>query len=245
MIKAIIIDDESYIRTTIEAYISNKFTKDIRIVGTANSVEASLKIINQLQPDLLFLDIKLQDGTGFDILEGLLDKNINVIFITGYDNHAIKAIKVGALDYVLKPIDEQELEAAVLKAIENISKSNETSKLLEISAAYFKGQKKKRIVLKTLDQIYFVFEDDILYCHSQGNYTTFHLKDGQKILISKSLKKSMELLSDAIFIRCHQSHVVNSSHVASYNKQGYLLLNSGETVPVSGRLKNLVINQIF
>jgi len=194
---------------------------------------------------LLFLDIKLQDGTGFDILERISVKNINVIFITGYDNLAIKAIKVGALDYVLKPIDEMELEAAILKAIENISKSNETEKLLEISAEYFKGHKKKRIVLKTIDQIYFVFEDDILYCRSEGNYTTFHLKDGQNILISKSLKKSMELLSNDSFIRCHQSHVVNASYVTSYNKQGYLLLNSGETVPVSGKLKKFVISKIF
>ena len=141
MIRAIIIDDESYIRATIETYILNNFSKDIRIVGQAHSVETSLETIGKLQPDLLFLDIELQDGTGFDILERITETNVNVIFITGYNNHAIKAIKVGALDYVLKPINEQELKVAVLKAIENFSKSKETSKLLEISTAYFRGFK--------------------------------------------------------------------------------------------------------
>ncbi len=245
MIKAIIIDDESYIRTIIEAYVLKKFAKDIMVIGKADSVESSIELINNIQPDLLFLDIKLNDGTGFDILERITEKNINVIFITGYDHHAIKAIKVGALDYILKPIDEKELEIAILKAIEKFSNYNEISKHLEVSTEYFRGSKKKRIVLKTLDQIHFVFEDDILYCHSEGNYTTFHLKEGQNIIISKSLKKSIELLSDDLFIRCHQSHLVNASHVASYNHQGYLLLKSGEIVPVSGRLKRLVINQIF
>ena len=245
MIKVVLVDDEAYIRNSIKTSLIDDFREDIESINEAESVASAVKLIQELKPDLLFLDIHLQDGTGFDILSKIDTKNLNIIFITGYDNHAIKAVKVGALDYLLKPIDQTELKKAMVKAIQNYKQEKDFKKLVEISAEYFNGVQKKRIVLKTLESVHFVYEDDILYCQSDGNYTTIHLKELKQILVSKPIKKVLELLSENVFIRCHQSYVVNKKHVIRYDKQGLLVMNSNDMVPVSRRLKDLVIEQIF
>ena len=245
MIRAILIDDEAYVRREVKNKLLNSFSNDVDIVGEADSIVSSVDIIQKEKPDLLFLDVHLQDGTGFDILDKISNKTFDIIFITGFDNHAIKAIKVGALDYILKPIDDEEFNKAVRKAIENSKQNIDFEKLVEISSEYFKGVKKKRIVLKTLENLYIVYEDDISHCKSEGNYTTFYTQKSEKILVSKPLKKVLELLSEDSFIRCHQSYLVNKKHVTRYNKQGVLVMNSKAKVPVSGRRKDYVINTIF
>lgn len=245
MIKAILVDDEKYIRDDVKNKLKQLFNNQITVVGEAESVKSAISLIIEQKPDLLFLDIQLQDGTSFDILNQLDNKNFDIVFITGYDNHAIKAIKVGALDYILKPIDEEEFKDAVDKAIDNTRRELDIEKFVEISNEYFQGVKKKRIVLKTLENVYVVYEDDILYCKSDGNYTTFYTQKSEKILVSKPIKKALELLSDDIFIRCHQSYLVNKKHVLRYNKQGVLIMNSEIKVPVSSRRKDYVIEKIF
>lgn len=245
MIKAILVDDEAYIRDDIRAKLLQYFDEDIEIVGEAENVKSAVKLIQDEKPNLLFLDIHLQDGTSFDILNSISNKDFDIIFITGYDNHAIKAIKVGALDYILKPIDDDEFKQAVIKAIENSKQDTDLEKLVEISSEYFQGVQKKRIVLKTLENVYVVYEDDISYCKSDGNYTTFYTQKSEKILVSKSIKKVLELLSEDIFVRCHQSYLVNKKHVVRYNKQGVLVMNSQVKVPVSSRRKDYVIDKIF
>ena len=245
MVKAVLVDDEAYIRENIRAKLLRYFNEDIEIVGEAESVDVAVKLIKEEKPNLLFLDIHLQDGTSFDILNSISKKNFDIIFITGYDNHAIKAIKVGALDYILKPIDDEEFKTAVSKAIENSKEENDLEKLVEISTEYFQGVQKKRIVLKTLENVYVVYEDDILYCKSEGNYTTFYTQKSERILVSKSIKKVLELLSEDVFVRSHQSYLVNKNHVVRYNKQGFLIINSQVKVPVSSRRKDYVIEKIF
>ncbi|MGH1384396.1 LytR/AlgR family response regulator transcription factor [Kordia sp.] len=245
MIKAILVDDEAYIRNSVREKINQHFSTDIQIIGEAESVAEAVTLIEEKSPDLLFLDIQLTDGTSFDILNQIETKNVDIIFITGFDKHAIKAIKVGALDYILKPIDESEFQEAVVKAIESSNKENDLEKLIEISSEYFKGVQKKRIVLKTMENVYVVYEDDILYCKSEGNYTTFYTLQSERILVSKPIKKVIELLSDDIFIRCHQSYIVNKKHVLRYNRQGVLIVNHEIKVPVSSRRKDHVIEKIF
>ena len=245
MIKALLVDDEAYIRDDVKTRLSHHFKGDIKVIGEASSVAEAVSLIDELKPHLLFLDIQLQDGTSFDVLEQIHHKNFDIIFVTGFDNHAIKAIKVGALDYILKPIDDDEFKLAVSKAIDTTQKDLDIEKFVEISSEYFKGVEKKRIVLKTLENVYVVYEDDILYCKSDGNYTTFYTQKSEKILVSKPIKKALELLSDDIFIRCHQSYLVNKKHVVRYNKQGLLIMNSEVKVPVSSRRKDYVIEQIF
>ena len=244
-IKTIIIDDESYIVNQVLDLTSNHFNADIEVIGTANSVATAVKQIDHLSPDLVLLDVHLGDGTGFDILSKVKDKKLNVIFITGFDNHAIKAIKVGALDYILKPIDEDEFREAVEKAIALHSKETNIEKLIEVSQDYFEGAKEKRVILKTAETVYAVSEKDILYCKSDGNYTTFYTQLNEKILISKPLKSAEEILSPELFIRCHQSYIVNKNHVLKYNKSGVLILKTNLKVPVSSRRKEYTLEKIF
>lgn len=245
MIKAIIVDDEAYIRNEIKSKLSEFFSKDINLIGEADNVESAIELINVTKPNLLFLDIHLQDRTSFDILDKIDNKQTDIIFITGFDNHAIKAIKIGALDYILKPIDDDEFVVAVEKAIKNTVNKDDIGKLVKISSEYFKGVEKKRIVLKTLEDVHIIDQDDIVYCKSEGNYTTFYINDSKKILVSKPIKKVLELLSEEVFIRCHQSYIVNKNHVARYNKRGVLIMNFKKEVPVSSRRKDYVINKIF
>ena len=223
MIKVIIIDDEEHVRTNVLQKITSHFEEEIQVVAQANGVVSGLAAIYKHEPDLVLLDINMQDGTGFDLLEQCNFKNLDVIFITGFDSHAIKAIKVGALDYILKPIDEDELITAIKKAIVTSDKGKDIEKLIEVSNDFFKGVKNKRIILKTADTVYAIYEDDIVYCKSDGNYTTFFTQQMEKIIISKPLKQVEEILSEDIFIRCHQSYIVNKKHVIKYNKNGVLV----------------------
>ncbi|WP_298892425.1 LytTR family DNA-binding domain-containing protein [uncultured Psychroserpens sp.] len=244
MIKAIIVDDESFVRDDIRKKLISKFNANIAIVGEAKSVKEGITLVNNMQPQLIFLDINLEDGLGFDILKSVTFKEFDVIFITGFDDQAIKAIKVGALDYILKPIDDNEFKEAVDKALANNEKKD-LSQHFEVSNDYLLGKEKKRIILKTADSVYAVYEDDIYYCKSDGNYTTFYTANDERIVISKSIKKVEQLLSNDVFVRCHQSYLVNKTHVKKYAKQGYLLLNSQLKVPVSSRMKDTTLSKIF
>lgn len=245
MIRALIIDDESHIREDIKYNINHMFSEHLTIVGEATNVKDGIEQIDFFLPDIVFLDIYLPDGTGFDIMSKIKFKDFALIFIAGFDNLAIQAIKVGALDYILKPIDDDEFKIAIFKAIKINKKEKFFKKLIDVSNNYFINSKKKRIVLKTLDTIYTVCEDDILYCKSDGSYTTLYTLESEKILVSKSIKNIQELLSDAIFIRCHQSYLVNKNHVRKYNQQGSLILFTNDKIPVSGRLKEASLEKIF
>lgn len=245
MIKAIIIDDEKHIREDVRSKVVSHFAKEIAIMAEASSVEEALLAISTFEPDLLLLDVNLEDGTGFDVISKSEYTNFDVIFITGYDNHAIKAIKVGALDYILKPVDDDEFQQAVAKAIEDVRPKDELGKLIEVSNDYFKGVEKKRVILKTADTVYAIYEDDIIYCRSEGNYTTFYTLQLEKIVVSKPLKQIEEVLSENDFIRCHQSYIVNKKHVLKYNKQGVLIVHLDFKIPVSSRRRDYALKRIF
>lgn len=245
MIKAIIIDDEASIRADLRERVITHFKDEISIVQEANSVASGIIAIDLYKPQLVILDVDLGDGTSFDVLQQIVYTNFDVIFVTGYDTHAIKAIKVGALDYILKPVDDNEFIEALQKVISQEKKESNLEKLVEISSEYFSGVKNKRVVLKTSDNVYAVYEDDIIYCRSDGNYTTFYTQQLEKIMISKSIKKVGEILSEESFIRCHQSYIVNKKHVLKYNKQGILVVHLDIKVPVSSRRKEYVLKRIF
>ena len=174
MIRTILIDDEAAIREDIKEKLGFHFDTEVAIVAEAENVAQGIKAIEEHQPDLLLLDIHLSDGTSFDLLEQITYTDCQIIFITAFDHHAIKAIKVGALDFILKPVDPQELKDAIDKVINNTEKTNQLEKLLQVSSDYFKGVENKRVILKTADNVYAIYEDDILYCRSDGNYTTFY-----------------------------------------------------------------------
>lgn len=245
MIKAVLIDNEAFVRKDVREKLLTYFGTEIVIIAEANGVVTGFNAISKHEPDLIFLDINMDDGTGFDLLNQCNSKNFDVIFITGFDQHAIKAIRVGALDYIMKPIDDEEFKQAVQKAIDQVEKENNLEKLIEISSEYFRGADRKRVILKTADSVYAIYEDDIIYCRSDGNYTTFYTQQLEKILVSKPLKKIEEILSENVFIRCHQSYIVNKNHVLKYNKQGVLIVHLDFKVPVSSRRKDYTLKRIF
>jgi len=244
MINAVIIEDEISIRNDLKDKLNSFFNTKIVLIGEADNVKDATKLINQLKPNLLLLDIELKDGTSFDLLSNLNHSNFQIIFITGFNEHAIKAIKIGALDYILKPVDEDEFNEAIKKSIDNLSKDTTVGQFIKVSNDYFVGNKKKRIVLKTLETNYIVYEDDIIYCNSDGNYTTFYMNNNKKILISKPLKKVEELISKNIFIKCHQSYLVNINYIEEYKSSGYLFLCNNIKIPIAGRRKEYVFRRI-
>ncbi len=245
MIKTVIIEDKAIIRQNISFKIKTFFNSDIEIVGEAESVASGFEIIQKTKPDLLLLDIQLTDGTCFDLLDQLKKQNFYLIFITGFDNKAIKAIKAGALDYILKPIDNKEFKEAITRVINIDYNKKQLKDSLEVTKENYQNDKPKRVVLKTMNAYHILNEDEILYCKSDNNYTYFFTDKGERILISKTLKKTIEMLSKDIFIHCHQSYLVNSKHIKKYLKEGYIILKEGTKIPISFRKKNSFLNAFF
>ena len=242
MIRALIVEDEKHVSDELNMLLTKYFEKEIYIEKTANSVKEGIKSILEFKPDLVFLDIDLGDGTSFDILSVLPEINFDIIFVTGYDTHAIKAVKLGALDYLLKPIDEDELQEAVKKVILQHKKPKD--KLVEIATNFYTKKKHDKIVLKTLEAQHLISFNDIIYCKSEGNYTTFYLKDEQ-IVVSKSMKKMQALLNKEMFIKCHQSYLVNISYIVKFLNDGFLVTKRGDQIPVATRRKEDILKLIF
>ena len=245
MIRAIIVDDEAHIRDNLKTMILSMFNEEVEIIAEANSVKKGIEVIEEYQPDLLFLDIGLRDGTGFDILKKVNSLRANIIFITGYNTHAIKAIKAGALDYILKPVEKDELRNAIVKAIENYKAQIPMEKRFEVTKEYYEDVKDKRIILNTSESIQVIFEKDIIYCESEGNYTTFYTTDFQKIMVTKYMKQIEELLSETTFIRCHRSHIVNKNHIIKFKKSGSFVLANQYEVPISRERKRDALKKAF
>jgi len=239
MIKTIIIDDEIKARETIGNMLKT-YCPEVTVIETAGSVKEGIKVLENNKPDLVFLDIKMGDGTGFDLLRKLDDVNFFLVFITAFEEFAIRAIKFSALDYILKPLDPDELVNAVEKATNAIEKENVSVRL---EALYenleMLNSKSKKIVLKTTSSVHIVNLSDIIRCESEKNYTHFFMSDRDMITVSKTLKEFNELLVDYSFYRVHQSHLVNLAHVKRYDKQegGHLVMDDSSTVPVSFRKK--------
>ncbi len=215
---------------------------EIKIIDTAQSVVEAAKSLRNTEPDILFLDIMLGDGTGFDVLEIFPELKSKIIFVTASDEFAIRAFKFAAIDYVLKPYSNEELAQAIAKAKQQIQPNKERLNILKdtLSAP---EQKPDKISLHTLDKIIIVGLDDIIRCESDSNNTIFYLQDGQKIFVTKTLKYFADMLKNYQFLRVHQSHLVNLQCISAFIKTdgGYLMLKNGENIPVSVRKKNEVM----
>jgi len=239
MFSAVIIDDEARVRETIVHMLST-YCPNINVIGQANSVETGYQLIENLKPEVVFLDIKMHDGTGFDLLKKFKNFTFHFIIITAHEEFAIQAFKFSALDYLLKPIDPTDLLNAVSK-LTKIINSEETSMKFDTLLSNFSSNKKdsKKIVLKTIDNVFVVDIKDIVRCESQNNYTVFYLADKTTILVSKTLKEYEDMLASLAFIRCHQTHLVNSAYISKFIKHPnlVLLMVDGVEVPVSVRKK--------
>lgn len=246
MIKVVIIDDELSGREILTCLVKEHFPQ-LNIVGEADSVERGYECIKKHKPDLVFLDINLSDGTGFNLIQKFTTIDFKIIFVTAYNEYAIKAIKYNAIDYILKPIDLDEFVSGVQKAIDSFDEEKEeeassTQEETQFAASAKKSEKK--IVLKTSESIYLVDIKNILRCSSESSYTTFFLYSGEKIMVSKTLREFEEVLVKYGFLRVHQSHLVNLSYVVRFDKRdgGSVILGDKTKVPVSHRRKQKLLD---
>ena len=233
MKKALVIDDENRTRDLIAKMI-NSFGLDIVAIPAGESVASGIKAIEEHHPDIVFLDIQMPDGTGFDLLRSIPNKSFEVIFITAHEEFAIKAIKFSALDYILKPVDADELKNAVEKALNSIGSKKEESQFDALQMNIQPNQK-RRLVLKTQESVHVIELDNIIRCEADRNYTSFYLVGGKKILVSKTLKDYETLLSGHNFLRVQQSHLINLDYVARYDKGngGSVVMKDDSEVPLS------------
>ncbi|MBM3185156.1 MAG: response regulator transcription factor [Bacteroidetes bacterium] len=233
MKKILIIDDEKPTREFIRRMLESlKLNAAIFIDG--ENVESGIKAIEEIQPDLVLLDIQMPDGNGFDVLRRVQYKKFEVIFITAFQEFAIQAIKFSALDYILKPIDMEELQSSVIRALDAIHEEADESQFSVLQNNIQPNQKRK-LVLKTLESIHVVDIDNIIRCEADKNYTSFFLADGKRILVSKTLKDYDTMLADHSFFRAQQSHLININFIERYDKQdgGYVIMKDGASVPLS------------
>jgi len=241
MIKAIIIENEDRNRQliikTIESYCPH-----VDIIAQATDIKSGISAINEHEPDLVLLDIKQKDGSGFDLMDHFSPPEFKVIFLSIYPDYAIKAIKYNAIDYILIPIKEDDLAKAINKA-EHIIRYEEKLQAEALGQSISNLNDSHRLVLKSSNQVHLVDITDIIHIKADGNYSTFFLTDGRKIVISKSTKEFEEPLFDQGFHRIHKSHIVNINRMHYFDKAdgGTLVMTNGDHVPVASRKRELLM----
>jgi two-component system, LytTR family, response regulator len=238
-IKAIIIDDELDGREALKIAIE-KYCPDISIMAIFDSPDSGLKASKAVQPDLVFLDVQMPHMSGFDLLQQAAPINFEVIFVTAHDQYAIKAIRFSALDYLLKPVDVEDLIHAVQKAQERLLQHNSVHKYQSVlNNIQYNTKRIERLAVPTFEGIEFFNTDDIIFCQADGNYSLLYLIDKQKKLISKNLKDFESLLISSGFCRVHHSFLINIKHVQKYIKGdgGYVVLTDNFHVDISRRKK--------
>ena len=247
MIKALIIDDETHCVQRLQRLVEENAADHVAIIGNATSVENGIASIRQFDPDLVFLDVQLHDQSGFDLLEQLGEKNFGVIFTTAYEKYAVRAFRFSALDYLLKPIDAEDL----VRAIQKVSAAHlqkDTADKLDALLHNFRNVhgSAKRIAVPVSSGLEFITVGDIIRCESSINYTTIFLQNKQQLLVAKTLKEFDELLGDYNFFRVHNSHLVNLSYIKNFNKGkgGYVTMTDGAVVEVSTRRKDQFLKRL-
>lgn len=246
MLSAVIIDDVASARTNLKADLAT-YCPQIEVIGEAEGVVSGAKVIRKLQPQVVFLDIQMQDGSGFDLLEVLGNIEFQLIFTTASDAHAIKAFRFSAIDYLLKPIDPDELVEAVAKLHGTQEESPQRQARIEALLENLNPVKKHtRLALHTLEKVHIVNIEEIVRLESNANYTIFYLENDQQLLVTKTLKEYDKMLSDHDFIRVHQSHLVNAKYIKEFVKidGGYLVMHHGLDVPVASRKRAQVIQRL-
>jgi two-component system LytT family response regulator len=244
--KVLIIDNDSSIREGLKNLI-NKFCPQVLSINEANGVVEGIKLIKDIKPDLVFLDVEMDDGTGFDLVQQLGEYNFQLVFITAHNKYAINAFKFCAIDFLLKPIDPSDLALSVNKAIAQIKNKNleqQVNLLKEIiQNSGTNKPAEKKIALNDGNIIHYIKIDDIVYCKADGSYTVFQIVGSQKIMVSRILKEYDDLLTEYGFIRTHHSFLVNAKKIAKFDRSdgGQLFLDENHTVPVSTRKKEIVL----
>ena len=237
MLNAVIVDDEPKAIQILSWELTN-FSKDIKITKTFTNPESALVFLKTNTPDCLFLDVQMPTMDGFQFLEKLTNRNFAVIITTAYDEYAIKALKHEAIDYLLKPIDSDDLSDAIQKVMKFNSRILNSNKLEKFLININKKQNKK-ITLNTEGKLVFLDIEDILFIESDGNYSTFNLKNKQRLVVTKKLKDVNNLLPENAFFRVHNSYIVNLNKIKEFLKtEGYVVMESNHKIPVARQRKS-------
>ncbi len=236
LIQAVLIDDEDNSLEALSILLA-RYCPDVEIIGTGQSVEEAVETIDTLQPELVFLDIALPDGQGFEVLEQVSHKAFEVIFTTAYDQYALTAFEFSALDYLLKPINAEKLQQSV-KRFQEIKGDRDISGRVSVLKEGLNNIN-ERIILTSMDGFEVYKIADIIRCEANGSYTTFFIKGGIKVVTSKTLNNFEKLLSDQPFARVHSKHLVNLDFIKRYisGRGGYVVFEDGSQVDVSERKK--------
>jgi len=247
MITAFIVDDEQHCINRLKELLQKYFAYEVEVVGFAADTKTAIEKINNLKPQLIFLDVQIDTVTGFDFLQEFKTIPFHIVFTTAYEQYAVKAFKFSAVDYLLKPIDVDDLNAAIKKIKQTIIK-DETATKFEVLFSNFKNvqQQNKKITVPTISGLIFLDVQDIIRCQSDINYTTIYTTDKQKILVAKTLKEFEEILSGFNFFRVHNSHLINLSYIKKYNKGkgGTVQLLDNTEIEVSTRRKDEFLQRI-
>lgn len=241
--RAVIVDNEPPMIRTLSGLLE-MYCPDVTLVGTADGVATGEKLILEERPDLIFLDIEMDDGTGLDLVERLNFRKLHVIFVTAHDKYAINAFKYSAIDFLLKPVDPEDLMTA-LRKFQEAQKVLDLEMQVAVLTDHLRGgQRHKKIVLSDYESMHLVRVDDIVWCVAEGSYTRFKLFEGQEIMVSKNLKSYEDILSDDDFVRIHNSYLVNINHIKRFERSegGLVIMNNGGTLPVSVRKKDALMN---
>ncbi|MCW3806471.1 LytR/AlgR family response regulator transcription factor [Plebeiibacterium marinum] len=243
--RTVIIEDEKALRETNRNLLIGNFPQ-VEIIGEASSVNDSIALLNSTKPDLVLMDIEIEGGNCFQVLQACRPYSFKVIFITAYNQYAIKAIKFSAIDYILKPVNEFEFCDAINRVIAQIKQEDLLQQTEYFEQQYSTKEKPNKIVLRTSESLHIVNICDITYCKSDNSYTTFYVKNQKPLLVSKSIKEYTELLSGYCFIRPHQSFLVNINEVNRIDKSdgGFIIMNDNQEIPVSKRRKQEVLNDL-
>ena len=242
---AVIIDDEPHSIYVLKNLLAT-YCPNVKVVGQADNAINGRAVINEFSPDVVFLDIEMPFGTGFDLLDSLENKNHSIIFVTAYDHYALKAIKYYAIDYLLKPVDIDELKLAVKKATEKKEQQDFNSLPVSLLRTYLeKGVDNSKIALPMADGIQFVNRNEIVRCEACGNYTKIYLKENRNFLVARTLGEYEGLLTPYNFLRIHHAHLINLDHIEKYvrGEGGYVIMSDGAIVDISRRKKQDFLNK--
>jgi two-component system LytT family response regulator len=243
--KIFIVEDEKESLDYLKNLITSSVKDDLEL-NVASSVKDAVEKINETRPDLVFMDINLPDGTGFDVLEKVDYKDFLLIFVTAFDDFALKAFKVNAIDYLLKPVNIDDFNNAMQKVKSVYSSTNEAKKITNLLNYIKSPEKIDQILVNTSDNLYVLKLSDILYLKSESNYTKFYVENvNDEIIVSKTLKEYEEILKDHNFVRTHNSYLVNLNWISKIiKKENVVELKNGVKVPISARRKEAVVKEL-
>lgn len=241
MLKTVVIDDEKDAIDFLCGAI-DQYCPDARVVGYSTNVADGLKEIELKNPDIVFLDIAMPSGSGFELLNQIPDRNFEVIFVTAYNEHAIKAFRYSAIDYLLKPVDISELVAAVNKVARPVSRTN--LNVVNVLLDNLRSGSPRKLSLPTTAGYEYVLLDDIIRIEADRSYCCFYLTQHRKYLVSRCLNDYHQLLENNNFFRIHNSHLINMRHVKSYMRRdgGYVEMTDSSQIPVSRNKKDFFLN---